>query len=350
MPDLRDSTNHLAPLALPTQLVYYYGYMEGRFGLEDTPRFPIIRAERSRLRDWLLTKIPVQWGRKAERVEYNDDGAEVFFHDGTSAKGDFVVGADGANSIVRESLLQKPSSELLSHVPLSAIVGEVTLSGDAFRRQMALGYSAYNLINPELGFIGFVGLHQALPDGQSGQFYWMLMQPDQNIAEPNHWLHSSTQREKLDHVLETVAPLAAPLREIFELTPADGIRRDLHAWKDLELEHLPAGRTAILGDAAHAMTPAGGMGAFHALIDAMKLGQALCKLNGEDTMGNIAVVRATVAEFNGEMLGRGAAAVRSSRDSYEGAKRRAETKEHFTRGLRPLPAVKPEDIVLEIKA
>ena len=34
MPDLRESTDHLDPLDLPCQLVYYYGYKEGKFGLQ----------------------------------------------------------------------------------------------------------------------------------------------------------------------------------------------------------------------------------------------------------------------------------------------------------------------------
>lgn len=238
---------------------------------------------------------------------------------------------------------------MLNVVPLSAIVGEITLSGEAFKRQLALGYSAYNLINPELGFVAFVGLHKALPDGTSGRFYWMFMQPDSEIAKPDHWLHSSTQQEKLGHVRKTVAPLAPELREIFELTSVEGVRKDLHVWKDLELDGLPAGRVVLLGDAAHAMTPAGGMGAFHALIDAIKLRNTIVSLLAEDKINDIAAVKGAVAEYHGEMLKRGSDAVRFSRASYEEAKKRAEAKEHFTTGVRPLPPVHPQDIVLEVK-
>lgn len=310
----------------------------------------MIRSERSKLRDWLLTNIPVQWGKKVTRVEQDDAGAAVYFDDGSSAKGDLVIGADGAGSLVRENLLQKPSRDLLNVVPLSAIVGEVTLSGEAFKRQLALGFSAYNLINPELGFIGFVGLHQALPDGVSGRFYWMFMQPDSDIAKPDHWLHSSSQQEKLDHVLKAVAPLAPEFKEIFELTPSDGVRQNLHVWKDLELESLPAGRVILVGDSAHAMTPSGGVGAFHTLIDAMKLTGTLAKLNATGKIHDIAAVKAAVAEYNGEMLARGTAAVRTSRASYEEAKRRTEKGEHFIAGLQPLPVVRPEDIPIGVAA
>lgn len=62
---------------------------------------PIIRAERRRLRDWLATNIPVQWGKPVTRIEQDNDGVSVHFNDGASAKGDFLVGADGINSVGR---------------------------------------------------------------------------------------------------------------------------------------------------------------------------------------------------------------------------------------------------------
>ncbi len=60
---------------------------------------PFVRAERHRLRNWLATNIPIQWGKRVKRIEHDDEGASVYFEDGTSAKGDILVGADGINSI-----------------------------------------------------------------------------------------------------------------------------------------------------------------------------------------------------------------------------------------------------------
>lgn len=252
------------------------------------------------------------------------------------------------NNLARQHLLQRPSKEQLQLVPLMAIVGELTLSGEAFKRQLELGHSAYNLINPELGFIGFVGLHYVLPDAQSGRFYWMFMQPDSNdITDAKHWLQASSQQEKLDHVRKTVAGLQPKLREIFELTPAEGVRKEPHIWRDLELDSLPSSRVVLLGDAAHAMTPSRGEGAFHAFIDAMRLSTTLVQLEADAKFRDIGAVKAAVAEYHTEMLRRGTAAVRASRSSYQEAKKRAETGEHFTTGMKPLSI---EPVVLVAKA
>lgn len=235
---------------------------------------------------------------------------------------------------VREHLLQHPSSELLKTVPLTAIVGELTLEGEAFKRQLALGHSMYVYVNPDLGFWNFSGLHHVLPNGVSGRHYWMLMQPDTNVGDPNHWLQTASQQEKLDHVLKCVSKLPPKFREIFELTPASGIKKEVHIWRDLELDisNLPAGRVIIMGDAAHAMTPFRGEGGYHTFIDAMKLAKVLSQVNGKD----LTALKVGVAEYNAEMLERGSDAVRTSRDIHS-------TKGSANQVARPLP---DEEIVL----
>lgn len=99
MPDLKESTDHLKPLNLPAQIGLYFPGREGRLGFQDSPEAPIVRAERRRLRDWLSTNIPVQWGKHVKEIEHNEQGVSVHFEDGTSANGDILVGADGIHSV-----------------------------------------------------------------------------------------------------------------------------------------------------------------------------------------------------------------------------------------------------------
>lgn len=253
-----------------------------------------------------------------------------------------ILSADGKKS-VRAQLLQRPSSDLLKLVPLAAIVGEVTLSGEAFRRQLALGHSAYIFASPDLGFFNFGGLHHALPDGVSGRHFWMFMQPDPDVAKPDHWLQTAPQQEKLDYVVKAVAKMPPKFREIFELTPASGIKKEPHIWRDLELNSLPSGRIVLVGDAAHAMTPFRGEGGYHTLIDTLKLSKILGQLD----VKNIGAVKAAIGEYNTEMLERGSEAVRSSRNVQKPKK----TEDgrvvivSANQEAKPLPE---EDIVLEV--
>ncbi|KAL8648962.1 MAG: hypothetical protein Q9226_005777 [Calogaya cf. arnoldii] len=308
--DLKAATDHLQPLDLPAQIGLYFPGMEGRLGVEDTPEAPIVRAERRRLRDWLATNIPIQWGKRVQRIVDNDEEVCVHFEDGISATGDILVGADGIKSVVRTHLLQRPSEELLKLVPLSAVVGEVTLSGEEFKRQLALGHSAYIFASPNLGFFNFGGLHYVLPDGVSGRHYWMYMEPDPEVAKPDHWLQTASQQEKLDYVVKKVSAMPPKFQEIFKLTPASGIKKEPHVWRDLELTSLPSSRVILVGDAAHAMTPFRGEGGYHTLIDVLKLSKVLGKLDAKD----IGAIKTAVSEYNTEMLERGSEAVRSSRN------------------------------------
>ncbi len=233
--------------------------------------------------------------------------------------------------LVREHLLQRPASDVLKLVPLAAIVGELTLTGEAFKRQLGLGHSAYMFASPELGFWNFGGLHHALPDGISGRHYWMFMWPDPHVADPDHWLQTANQQEKLEHVMKSVATMPPKFREIFELTPVSGIKAKPHIWRDIELNSLPAARVVLMGDAAHAMTPFRGEGGFHTFIDALKLSKVLGRVEGKDTVA----MKAAIAEYNAEMLERGSEAVRNSRN------------EHPSRiKAKPLPE---EEIVLQVR-
>ena len=246
------------------------------------------------------------------------------------------------SDIVREHVTGLTSNDLLKVVPLAAIVGELTLSGDEFKRQLELGHSAYVYVSPDLGFWNFCALHYVLPDGLSGRYYWMFMQPDARVAEPDHWLQTATQREKLDYVLKAVSKMPSKFREIFEATPTEGIRRQPHIWRDLELESLPAGRVILVGDAAHAMTPFRGEGGYHAFIDSLNLAKILSR-PGFDVKSKDAV-KAAITEYNAEMLERGADAVRNSRNE-QGARKTKDGK-LMSAGqiVRPLPG---EDIVLK---
>lgn len=68
---------------------------------------PFVRADRKRLREWLAVGLEIEWGKRFLRwdrvpVSGEDNGGDAgvvaHFEDGTSARGDVLVGADGGRS------------------------------------------------------------------------------------------------------------------------------------------------------------------------------------------------------------------------------------------------------------
>lgn len=89
-------------------------FPDGRAGyVTDSPEMPCLRAHRLRLRQVLSRDLDIQWGKKATRIEEDEEKVTVWFEDGTKAEGTVLVGADGTFSAVRPHLLQKPNSEVL---------------------------------------------------------------------------------------------------------------------------------------------------------------------------------------------------------------------------------------------
>ncbi|ETS83520.1 hypothetical protein PFICI_05396 [Pestalotiopsis fici W106-1] len=256
LPNLRKAVNHLTPLDLSTQICFYTGAVNQRVGVQDTPETPCLRANRPKLRQWLATDIPIQWSKHLVHIDNTDAGqVTVEFADGTCATGDVVVGADGVNSTVREHLMQRSNHEVLNIVPTATIIGDVKLSGAAMERQLSLGHSCY-IASPGVSSRTFVGLQQVAPDGQSGDFYWFHMEDDADVGTPGHWLRTASRKDKLAYVQKALAPFDPQLREIVELTTADGIRDDEFVFRDSEMiSSLPRGSIALLGDAIHPMTP-----------------------------------------------------------------------------------------------
>lgn len=202
-------------------------------------------------------------------------------------------------------------------------------------------------IRPDLGFISFVGLHYVLPDGLSGRYYWNFMQTDPDVSNPDHWLQKASQQEKLDYTLKSITKMPPKLREIFEMTPVDGIKPESYVWCDLELESLPAGRVLLVGDAAHAMTPFRGEGGYHTLIDTLILSKILGELDTGGKFKDVAAVQQAVAGYNDEMLRRGGQAVRDSRNLHANAARVGPDGKPLVAEMMSLPDV---EIVLGAEA
>ncbi|KAI1151635.1 FAD/NAD(P)-binding domain-containing protein [Nemania diffusa] len=281
MPPLRESADHLLPLTLEPQICFY-GHGR-KMGVENTPQTPCMRLNRLLFRQWLSTKIPIQWGKRLRRVEDEGKQVTVHFEDGTSASGDILVGADGLNSVVREHLLRRPNEEILNSIPLSCIWGETTLSADVFERQLSLAHRNY---------------------------YWCVAWDD-DVGKPDHWLKHASAAAKHDYVMKNTQWLEPTFREIFQQTPVNGILPGQAIYRDAEISSLPTGRIVLVGDAAHPMAPFRGEGGVHAIRDAINLSSAFDHLD----LKHLTNIGLTLRPFQQEILDRGSAAVKLSRNA-----------------------------------
>lgn len=208
----------------------------------------LLAFHRADLQRVLLEAVPDGWvrtGAEVTAVRQDDDGVTVAC-DGVEASGELVVAADGIRSTVRRLLWpDAPPPRFLGRTAWLGIAEVAGVPGS-----ITLGRGGYFLIHP-------VG---------RGRAYWAYVitadQPDVRYED-----------EKAE-VARRVATWHEPIPELIEATPAEAV---IHI--DIcDLDPLPTyvrGRVALLGDAAHAMSPDRGQGAGQSLEDAVVLAAAV---------------------------------------------------------------------------
>ncbi|KAI1392317.1 uncharacterized protein F4822DRAFT_124806 [Hypoxylon trugodes] len=137
----RDLVNHLLPLKFHYGFAWYRHDRTEKLGVRDDGSGKFIRANRARLRKWLATNMPIQYGKHAVRIEENRNVVTAHFEDGTSASGDILIGAEGPYSPTRKYLLE--GRDVIRKPCQGIINGEVTLSGSDMEGQLEMAHSCY---------------------------------------------------------------------------------------------------------------------------------------------------------------------------------------------------------------
>ncbi|KAH8756322.1 putative monooxygenase [Diaporthe sp. PMI_573] len=314
-----ECTNHLTPLDLPAQFVFYHAKnSDMRVGVEDDDKGKIVRANRQRLRDWLRTHIPVQYDRRVLKVDEEGEKITVHFENGSSATGDILVGAEGTRSAIRKHILR--GQDVMRPLPIGSLVGEIELTGDDFARQLELAHSAYVVIDNGPASL-FAALNKVSPDGKLGYWYFILHWVDAEAAkatdENPFWTVNASREELAAFVREKVKDYPDHLRVLVDKTPVERYRRPGIVLQGVELsaEQLPAQRVMVIGDAAHSMTPFRGEAGINALQDGVTLGRTIARIR--DTQASGADFEKMMGDFRDDMLGRGARAIRVSNPVLE---------------------------------
>ena len=245
------------------------GYSIRRFLLSDSRLSPLrdisfasldaqyglghIAIQRARLRQTLLDALPagtVHYGKRCEAVENFTDAAVVRFVDGTSVRTSVLIAADGLHSAARRSLVPECKPRFCGQAAWTGIrrgpiVPELSETVEAW---------------------GPGGSRMVVTPVAPDETYWVAITDAAPGAGP---AFDQVQA----HLDAHYAPILAAL-------PRNTDPAGTYQWHFYDVPSLGpwhCGRTAFLGDAAHATTPNLGQGGNQALEDALLLANLLAQ-------------------------------------------------------------------------
>ncbi len=215
------------------------------------------------LRDEAVRRgVEVRYGKRLVGAA----GGVARFADGSSAEGDVVVGADGLQSALRRVI--DPAAPEARYVPL------LNTGGYAHGVDAGTAPGATDMVFGRNAFLGVV----TAPDGVAWWFTNVPQRRELSRAD----LAAITPDEWRARLLDLFAPDGDRPRRLIEATETI-----LPPWNTYDFPSVPVwhrDRMVIIGDAAHATSPAAGQGASMAAEDAVALARCLRDLPVDDAL------------------------------------------------------------------
>lgn len=199
--------------------------------------------------------IGLSHGVRLVSVENGSDGVSARFADGSVATGDLLVGADGLNSAVRRSVA--PGVE-----PVHA--GQSVFYGYTRTAPIVEDTGHLTMVRGSAAAFGYA----VSPDGE---VYWFARVGGD--AVPADELAHPTPSRWREHLVALLGKDATPAAGIVAASTDDLMAT--HATEIPPGTPWRSGRALLIGDAAHAASPATGQGASMALEDAVVLAKSL---------------------------------------------------------------------------
>jgi FAD-dependent urate hydroxylase len=202
--------------------------------------------------------VRIEHGRRLVDAETTPDGGVVArFADGSRAAGDLLIGADGIHSRTRRII--DPTAPEPRYTGLGNIGG--------FTRNASVNTKPgiYVMVWGRRAFFGYTV-------SPSGEIWWFANPPSARELTRAELAATTTEQWKR-WLIDLFADDASPAVEIIEATTGE-----LPATNQYDVPSVPTwhrGPMVIVGDAAHATSPASGQGASMAIEDAVVLAKCL---------------------------------------------------------------------------
>jgi 2-polyprenyl-6-methoxyphenol hydroxylase-like FAD-dependent oxidoreductase len=209
---------------------------------------PMVVVHRAELHQLLMERVEsLSTGKACAGFEQTENEVIVRFEDGSEARGDVLIGADGIRSVVRGQLFPQSTPRYAGYTALRGMVGfdhaRVKLWGEGWGQGERFGLA------PIFG----------------NRVYWWATK---NIAAGTRFDDVKTA------LLSMFKGWYDPIEQVVEATDAVHILHN-DVYDIAPLKTWSVGRVTLLGDAAHAMTPNIGQGACQAIEDAVVLANCL---------------------------------------------------------------------------
>ena len=217
---------------------------------------PMLNITWSRLQSALAAALPpgvVHLNHRCVAIEQDKSSVKAIFENGESAESDLLIGADGINSVIRQSLVGDGAPAYAGRMSWRALIKFPHV--DLFP-------------NCSTGFTGPDGKNFVMFDMGGGCTFWSA---GALVTDP---APSASPNDVKALVLDTYSGWPDLVALIVKATPAaDIVERPI--CDRPPLQHWSRGRVTLLGDAAHPVVPALGQGANMTFEDAYEIAEFL---------------------------------------------------------------------------
>ncbi len=195
-----------------------------------------------------LESSRIHLGHKCVAVEQDSNGVTARFESGATVRADGLIAADGLRSVVRAQLFGNPKVRYSGYTAWRAVVSAPDIA-------------------PTLGETWGCGCRFGIVPMARGRTYWFAVK-----NAPEGQRHPPMGRKK--SLAELFRGWHQPVEALIAAACEDSILRN-DIYDIAPLRQFAQGRIALLGDAAHAMTPNLGQGACQAIEDSVVLAALL---------------------------------------------------------------------------